>query len=152
MNIGQKASFWYFGLVKNKPRNKINIIENRDSAAQGFSYSGWHVKTSNELNSRMPMSSSRISNSLELNANSTILLGVLTGAEPISMPSNKTFTVPDVQQLPKSNLAVPNPSRFVLMYPLASSPQVRLKMNDKKLSKFQFYFSRVLEAFSMLKK
>ena len=30
-------------------------------------------------------------------------------------------------------------------------PQVRLKMNDKKPSKFQFYFSRVLEAFSMLK-
>ena len=32
------------------------------------------------------------------------------------------------------------------------SPQVRLKMNDKKPSKFQFYFSGVLEAFSMLKK
>ena len=29
-------------------------------------------------------------------------------------------------------------------------PQVRLKMNDKKPSKFQFYFSGVLEAFSML--
>ena len=33
-----------------------------------------------------------------------------------------------------------------------SAPQVRLKMNDKKPSKFQFYFSGVLEAFSMLKK
>ena len=32
------------------------------------------------------------------------------------------------------------------------SPQVRLKMNDKKPSQFQFYFSGVLEAFSMLKK
>ena len=32
------------------------------------------------------------------------------------------------------------------------SPQVRPKMNDKKPSKFQFYFSGVLEAFSMLKK
>ena len=32
------------------------------------------------------------------------------------------------------------------------APQVRLKMNDKKPSKFQFYFSGVLEAFSMLKK
>ena len=32
------------------------------------------------------------------------------------------------------------------------TPQVRLKMNDKKPSKFQFYFSGVLEAFSMLKK
>ena len=31
-------------------------------------------------------------------------------------------------------------------------PQVRLKMNDKKPSQFQFYFSGVLEAFSMLKK
>ena len=31
------------------------------------------------------------------------------------------------------------------------SPQVRLKMNDKKPSKFQFYFSGVLEAFLMLK-
>ena len=34
----------------------------------------------------------------------------------------------------------------------SKAPQVRLKMNDKKLSKFQFYFSGVLEAFSMLKK
>ena len=33
-----------------------------------------------------------------------------------------------------------------------NTPQVRLKMNDKKPSKFQFYFSGVLEAFSMLKK
>ena len=33
-----------------------------------------------------------------------------------------------------------------------STPQVRLKMNDKKPSRFQFYFSEVLEAFSMLKK
>ena len=32
------------------------------------------------------------------------------------------------------------------------SPQVRLKMNDKKPSKFQFYFSEVLEAFSTIKK
>ena len=31
------------------------------------------------------------------------------------------------------------------------TPQVRLKMNVKKLSRFQFYFSGVLEAFSMLK-
>ena len=35
---------------------------------------------------------------------------------------------------------------------ISSSPQVRLKMNDKKPSKFQFYFSGVLEALSMLKK
>ena len=34
----------------------------------------------------------------------------------------------------------------------STSPQVRLKMNDKKPSKFQFYFSGVVEAFSMLKK
>ena len=33
-----------------------------------------------------------------------------------------------------------------------STPQVRLKMNDKKPSKFQIYFSGVLEAFSILKK
>ena len=33
-----------------------------------------------------------------------------------------------------------------------TTPQVRLKMNDKKPSKFQFYFSGVVEAFSMLKK
>ena len=33
-----------------------------------------------------------------------------------------------------------------------STPQVRLKMNDKKPSKFQFYFSGVLEAFSILNK
>ena len=39
-----------------------------------------------------------------------------------------------------------------LFVDLAESPQVRLKMNDKKPSKFQFYFSGVLEAFSMLKK
>ena len=32
------------------------------------------------------------------------------------------------------------------------SPQVRLKMNGKKPSRFQFHFSGVLEAFSMLKK
>ena len=31
-------------------------------------------------------------------------------------------------------------------------PQVRLKMNEKKPSQFQFHFSGVLEAFSMLKK
>ena len=32
------------------------------------------------------------------------------------------------------------------------TPQVRLKMNDKKPSRFQFYFSGVLEAFSKLRK
>ena len=32
------------------------------------------------------------------------------------------------------------------------APQVRLKMNDKKPSKFQLYFSGVLKAFSRLKK
>ena len=37
-------------------------------------------------------------------------------------------------------------------FQVSQSPQVRLKMNDKKPSRFQFHFSGVLEAFSMLKK
>ena len=41
---------------------------------------------------------------------------------------------------------------FVRSRKLDNAPQVRLKMNDKKPRKFQFYFSGVLEAFSMLKK
>ena len=42
------------------------------------------------------------------------------------------------------------PFFFYIYSPLA--PQVRPKMNDKRPSKFQFYFSGVLEAFSMLRK
>ena len=75
--------------------------------------------TSNWLNWMIPICSSIISKVSPLSkSNSIIVLGVLEDAEAISVPFNKTRTMPVSQQLPKSSLPWPFPYNFVPIEPV----------------------------------